>query len=85
MQFDPISSRIHSVFQPYFWSKGVLRGHFLLKKNVYSPISIPGFLAGVALGGGGGGWVCFPFPNSSVKLDYSNFGQDVLWEKMNIL
>ena len=44
-------------------------------------------MAGVARGGGGGGGVgcvVHSLTRRSVKFDYSNFGQDVLWEKMNI-
>ena len=87
MHFDLISSRIQSVFQLYFWSgPGEFKGSFFIEKNVYSPISTPGFLACVARGGRGGvGCVFHSLTRRSVNLDYSNFGQDVLWEKMNIL
>ena len=64
--------------------QGSFKGSFFIEKKSNSPISTPGFLAGVARGGGGG-CVSHSLTRRSVKLDYSNFGQDVLWEKMNIL
>ena len=68
MHFDLISSRIQSVFQPYFGQvQGGLRAHFLLKKRLftYKHTGLLG-LCGTRGRGGGGGLVCFPFPNSSV-------------------
>ena len=88
MHFDLISSRIQSVFQPYFGQvQGSLRTHFLLKKRLftYKNTGLLG-LCSTRGGGGGGGWCVFhSLTRRSVNLDYSNFGQDVLWEKMNIL
>ena len=52
-------------FSPIFGQvQGSFKGSFFIEKtsiHVYAP----GFLAGVALGGGRI-WLCFPFPNSSV-------------------
>ena len=71
MHFDLISSRIQSriqsVFQPYFGQvQGSLRAHFLLKKRLftYKHTRLLGLCS--TRGGGGGGLVCFSFPNSSV-------------------
>ena len=66
MHFDLISSRIQSVFQPYFGQvQGSLRAHFLLKKRLftYKHTRLLGLCS--TRGGGGGGLVCFSFPNSS--------------------
>ena len=89
MHFDLISSRVQSVFQPYFGQvQGSLRAHFLLKKRLftYKHTGLLGLCSTRGRGGGGGGWCVFhSLTRRSVNLDYSNFGQDVLWEKMNIL
>ena len=89
MHFDLISSRIQSriqsVFQPYFGQvQGSLRAHFLLRKRLFTYKHTR--LLGLCSTRGGGGWCVFhSLTRRSVNLDYSNFGQDVLWEKMNIL
>ena len=71
-------------FSPIFGQvQGSFKGSFYASLFTYEHTRLFGWCG---TRGGGGGLGVFPFPNSSsVKLDYSNFGQDVLWEKMNIL
>ena len=71
-------------FSPIFGQvQGSFKGPFFIEKTSIH-LYAPGFLAGVAWGGGGGGGVFHSLTRLSVKLDRSNFGQDVLWVKINI-
>ena len=73
-------------FSPIFGQvQGSFKGSFFIEKTSIH-LYAPGFWAGVALGGGGGGYGCVfhSLTRLSVKLDHSNFGQDVLWVKINI-
>ena len=64
-------------FSPIFGQvQGSFKGSFFIEKTSIH-LYAPGFLAGVARGGRGYGCAFHSLTRPSVKLDHSNFGQDV--------